>query len=77
MTSVPTLADPRHEDRLARVRRFSRFDTQRPGLLHRELLASGFTLTQSRMLWELAQLLAQAPPAEYGQGVTWELQLHE
>lgn len=48
-------ADARHEDRLARVRRFSRFYTQRLGLLHRELLASGFTLTQSRVLWELAQ----------------------
>jgi DNA-binding MarR family transcriptional regulator/N-acetylglutamate synthase-like GNAT family acetyltransferase len=59
MTSDPTppspAADARHEDQLARVRRFSRFYTQRLGLLHRELLASGFTLTQSRVLWELAQ----------------------
>jgi DNA-binding MarR family transcriptional regulator/GNAT superfamily N-acetyltransferase len=42
------------EDDAAAVRRFSRFYTQRLGLLDRELLASGFTLTESRLLWELA-----------------------
>jgi len=42
-------------DCTASVRQFSRFYTQRLGLLDRELLASGFTLTESRLLWELAQ----------------------
>jgi DNA-binding MarR family transcriptional regulator/GNAT superfamily N-acetyltransferase len=42
------------DDPVARVRRFSRFYTQRLGLLDRQLLASGFTLAQSRVLWELA-----------------------
>jgi DNA-binding MarR family transcriptional regulator/GNAT superfamily N-acetyltransferase len=36
------------------VRAFSRLYTQRLGLLDRELLASGFTLAQARVLWELA-----------------------
>jgi len=40
---------------VAGVRGFSRFYTQRLGLLDRQLLASGFTLTESRLLWELAQ----------------------
>ena len=40
---------------VAGVRGFSRFYTQRLGLLDRELLASGFTLTESRLLWELAR----------------------
>lgn len=39
---------------VAGVRSFSRFYTQRLGLLDRDLLASGFTLTESRVLWELA-----------------------
>ena len=42
-------------DCVAGVRGFSRFYTQRLGLLERELLASGLTLTESRVLWELAQ----------------------
>jgi DNA-binding MarR family transcriptional regulator/GNAT superfamily N-acetyltransferase len=54
--TAPAAAQAPADDRdpVARVRRFSRFYTQRLGLLDRELLASGFTLTQSRVLWELA-----------------------
>ena len=47
-------ADAQTPECVAGVRQFSRFYTQRLGLLDRELLASGFTLTESRLLWELA-----------------------
>jgi DNA-binding MarR family transcriptional regulator/GNAT superfamily N-acetyltransferase len=50
-----SLADAPNPEFVAGVRQFSRFYTQRLGLLDRELLASGFTLTESRLLWELAQ----------------------
>jgi DNA-binding MarR family transcriptional regulator/GNAT superfamily N-acetyltransferase len=50
-----SLADAPNPECVAGVRQFSRFYTQRLGLLDRELLASGFTLTESRLLWELAQ----------------------
>jgi DNA-binding MarR family transcriptional regulator/GNAT superfamily N-acetyltransferase len=48
-------ANAQASDWVSGVRQFSRFYTQRLGLLERELLASGFTLTESRLLWELAQ----------------------
>ncbi|HEV3019337.1 MAG TPA: helix-turn-helix domain-containing GNAT family N-acetyltransferase [Burkholderiaceae bacterium] len=38
---------------VAGVRRFSRFYTQRLGLLEREILDGDFSLTESRVLWEL------------------------
>jgi DNA-binding MarR family transcriptional regulator/GNAT superfamily N-acetyltransferase len=40
--------------RLEAIRRFNRFYTRRIGVLHEGLLASRFTLTESRLLWELA-----------------------
>ena len=40
--------------RIEAIRRFNRFYTRRIGVLHEGLLASKFTLTESRLLWELA-----------------------
>ena len=42
------------EQRVAAVRRFSRFYTQQIGLLHEGYLESAFNLAQSRVLYELA-----------------------
>jgi DNA-binding MarR family transcriptional regulator/GNAT superfamily N-acetyltransferase len=42
------------DERIACVRAFNRLYTRRVGALDEHLLASGFTLPQSRLLWELA-----------------------
>lgn len=42
-------------DRIEEIRRFNRFYTQRLGTLKEGLLDSSLTLTQARILWELAQ----------------------
>jgi DNA-binding MarR family transcriptional regulator/GNAT superfamily N-acetyltransferase len=47
--------DPAFEARVGAVRRFSRFYTRQLGLLEEGLLHSPFTLTQARVLYELAQ----------------------
>ena len=41
-------------DRIETIREFNRFYTRRIGVLHEGLLNSRFTLTESRLLWELA-----------------------
>jgi DNA-binding MarR family transcriptional regulator/GNAT superfamily N-acetyltransferase len=41
-------------DRIETIREFNRFYTRRIGVLHEGLLNSHFTLTESRLLWELA-----------------------
>ena len=43
------------EDRVASVRRFSRFYTRKIGVLHEGLLGSQLSLTEGRVIWELAQ----------------------
>ena len=40
--------------RVDNIREFNRFYTRRIGVLHEGLLNSAFTLTESRLLWELA-----------------------
>jgi DNA-binding MarR family transcriptional regulator/GNAT superfamily N-acetyltransferase len=48
------MSSPNLDDRVAAVRRFSRFYTHRIGLLHEGLLGGPLSLTESRIIYELA-----------------------
>src|ERR1700730_12177523 len=56
------------DNRVAIVRRFSRFYTRRTGVLHEGLLGSPLSLTEGRVIWELAQR-AQATASELAAGL--------
>ena len=42
------------DNRVAIVRRFSRFYTRKIGVLHERLLGAPLSLAESRVIWELA-----------------------
>lgn len=48
-------------DRVAAMRGFNRFYTQRIGVLHERLQGGNFSLAESRVLWELSHLPAGQP----------------
>ena len=51
---MATPTDPTQTLRIDALRRFNRFYTRRIGVLHEGLLSTKFSLTESRLLWELA-----------------------
>jgi DNA-binding MarR family transcriptional regulator/N-acetylglutamate synthase-like GNAT family acetyltransferase len=60
--AMPTRSDAGLEQRIAAVRAFNRFYTQRIGVLSDHLLGSPFALTGVRVLYELANWPSGEPP---------------
>src|SRR5262245_52112810 len=54
MSAAVQQQDDPLDARIAAVRRFTRFYTRHIGLLQEELLQSGFSLAEARVLYELA-----------------------
>src|SRR5215813_8472769 len=54
MPSAAQKSEDDTEERIAAVRSFTRFYTRHIGLLQEELLQSGFSLAEARVLYELA-----------------------
>lgn len=52
------MAESVREQRIAAIRRFSRFYTRRIGVLHEGLLGSPYSLTEGRIIYELARRAA-------------------
>jgi DNA-binding MarR family transcriptional regulator/GNAT superfamily N-acetyltransferase len=54
LLAMHTSTSPTHAQRIDALREFNRFYTRRIGVLHEGLLRTRYSLTESRLLWELA-----------------------